>query len=238
MRTNLITRCYNRLEYTMTCIRESERLAGTPYTHIIIDQGSTDGTKEWLDSIKKEGYYPLKTQYNGSNTGDAGGMFDGYKITDDDCEFIMQMDNDLIPETKDFIKKLEHIMDTDPTIGGIMLKRNGVGSVVELSHLGTVIDNIFLYETKKAYSVFWRKSVFKEISKPFSTGDRIGWIFETSNKIKQAGYKVYKTPDITWLHIDGTYDVSHAKQQDRYPLYFKSVVGKYKNFKNIDYKSI
>ena len=80
----IITRAYNRLEYTIQCIRNSHLMAeGHDYEHIIIEQNSTDGTKEWLRSMTKESFYPLKVKYNKINSGDAGGMRDGFDMISD-----------------------------------------------------------------------------------------------------------------------------------------------------------
>ena len=58
------------------------------YEHIVIDQGSTDGTREWLSSIDTEKYYNIRLQLNKKNTGDAGGMFDGFKMANPRSKYI------------------------------------------------------------------------------------------------------------------------------------------------------
>jgi len=52
-RVNIVTRAFNRLEYTILNIRNTYEVSNQhPYTHIIIEQNSSDGTKEWLKSMQ------------------------------------------------------------------------------------------------------------------------------------------------------------------------------------------
>ena len=64
-KTSIITRAFNRLEYTILCVRQVQLLAkDADYEHIIINQNSSDGTEQWLRSMKKEGFYKLKIKNN------------------------------------------------------------------------------------------------------------------------------------------------------------------------------
>lgn len=48
MNIAVMTLTRDRLEYTQHCFETLERLAGCRYHHFVLDQGSTDGTQEWL----------------------------------------------------------------------------------------------------------------------------------------------------------------------------------------------
>jgi GT2 family glycosyltransferase len=48
MHVAIYTLTWNRLEYTKHCLEVLRAKAGYPYDHIIIDNGSSDGTVEWL----------------------------------------------------------------------------------------------------------------------------------------------------------------------------------------------
>ena len=63
----VITRAYNRLEYTIqhiNCINDNTTYSN--YKHYIINNNSNDGTKEWLDWIRKYNitWYPHLIIYN------------------------------------------------------------------------------------------------------------------------------------------------------------------------------
>jgi len=224
-KTAIITRAFNRLEYTVMCIREVNIFAGiADYEHIIIEQDSSDGTKQWLKSLEKEGYYNIRVKYNTINTGDAGGMKDGFDMSSDDCKYILQLDNDLIPLTDNFIQKLADIMDNDSKIGSIMLKREGVSTCLPLG--SCYKDN--LYRMTKLHGMFFRKSLLKEIGY-WVNKDKIGWVKEIPKRIEKLGYYAVKSPDIKVMHIDTT-----SGQKIKYPVYFQNTK-KNTNYKNLSY---
>lgn len=232
----IITRAYNRLEYTMMAIRAVHELAnGFDYEHIIIEQNSSDGTKQWLKSIEIEGFYPLKVKYNKVNSGDAGGMKDGFDMISDDTKYVMQLDNDFKITTDDFLNKLVGVMEADSLIGGIGLTRDGVSTHLKLTNNCETINNIKLCEPTRLYSIFYRVDILQKLNH-WVTGEKIGWVFSISSAIKILGYKIYKTPDIRLLHIDGHPSVTKYKNNEqihRYPIYFNDVKNgtNYKNFK-------
>lgn len=242
MRTNIITHSFNRLEYTVANITETQRLnPDRNYTQIIIEQGSTDGAIDWLKSMEVEGFYPIRVQYNEVNSGDAGGIQQGMAILDDDCEFVIQQNNDLIPETEDYIAKLEKMMDADPKIGAVMLWRNGVGEQIPLIGAPYEVEGIKLYKTQKPVAFYYRRELLDKINF-YKTGINIGWVFEIASRIQKLGYGVYKTPDITLMHKDGTFKVSPGGNQlARYGKYFgsrrKDLLA-WTNFKDINYKEL
>ena len=56
MQVSVITPLFNRLELTLACQESLERtLAGWDYEWILIDDGSTDGTRDWLRSLPADG---------------------------------------------------------------------------------------------------------------------------------------------------------------------------------------
>ena len=93
---SIITRCRNRLEYTIQVVDAVKRLS-YDYEHIIIDNGSTDGTYEWFRWMKENTSWLTNLKYVriGGNTGDWGGMLEGFKYSKG--AYIVQLDNDIIP---------------------------------------------------------------------------------------------------------------------------------------------
>ena len=78
---------YNRLAYTKEAVKS---LLGTCEL-IVIDNGSTDGTIEWLKQ------QPLRCVFNQTNRGVAGAMNQFIELTDGE-EWISKVDNDTIVE--------------------------------------------------------------------------------------------------------------------------------------------
>ena len=93
---SVITRCRNRLEYTAQVLDAVKRRTHIPYEHIIVDNASSDGTKEWFSWMAKNSWYDnVKYLRMERNCGDWGGMLVGAEAAKGD--FIVQLDNDIIP---------------------------------------------------------------------------------------------------------------------------------------------
>jgi glycosyltransferase involved in cell wall biosynthesis len=108
MRVSIITRAFDRLEYTIQCINGVLYNAGyEDYEHIIVNQGSSDGTRQWLNWIKKmpnKWYEKVRPIHLKQNVGDFGGMKVGFDNADGDL--IMQLDNDVYMETENWLYKM------------------------------------------------------------------------------------------------------------------------------------
>jgi len=50
--TSLVIAVWNQLEYTKRCLSSIERWTGRPHELVIVDNGSTDGTREFLRTVK------------------------------------------------------------------------------------------------------------------------------------------------------------------------------------------
>ena len=229
-KTEIITRALNRLEYTVMCIRGVHKLSGTKdYKHIVINQGSTDGTKQWLDSLLKEKYYQLEVKHNEENSGDAGGMKQGWEMLSDDCKYVMQFDNDCEPVTSRFLFNLTMVMDNSPKIGALMMKRLNVNRVLTPKNVVNLYGlNIGEIETATCCTIFRRK-VVEDIGIWFNQ-EKIGWGQTISKEMKKRNYKICKCLDIKVNHIDGS-----EGQARKYPLYYSNKTTKQSNYTKINY---
>ena len=105
MKVNVVVVTYNRLDLLKQAL---EKLCKQTYpiNHIIIvDNNSTDGTKEWLKTQNNSLY---KVTYLEKNIGGAGGFYYGIKAAyEDKCDYIWIMDDDtFVTDTA-----LEKLMD-------------------------------------------------------------------------------------------------------------------------------
>jgi len=106
---------FNRKELLIKCLNAVLGQSYLPKTIYIIDNASTDGTKELLD---QKGF--LKEQVNGihlhyeqlpKNIGGAGGFYTGIKIAHEDgCDAVWVMDDDGLPD-KDCLNNLFHHLE-------------------------------------------------------------------------------------------------------------------------------
>ena len=56
MGTSIILLTFNKLEYTKKCIESIKKYTSGNYEIIVVDNNSTDGTKEWLIEQKNINY--------------------------------------------------------------------------------------------------------------------------------------------------------------------------------------
>ena len=69
MRVAVLTLTRDRLEYTKWCFEGLRKYAGCDFDHFVLDQGSTDGTREWL----QESYASIRI-WSDENLGISRGM--------------------------------------------------------------------------------------------------------------------------------------------------------------------
>ncbi|MFA5366489.1 MAG: glycosyltransferase [Dehalococcoidia bacterium] len=214
-KVNIIIRAFNRLEYTVHTIREIDRLAGyDDYKLIVIDNASSDGTRQWLKSLEIEGYYKIKPLFSDVNLGDFGGTKLGYENLDEDCIYTMQWDNDCTPMTQDFLAKMVEIMDVFPIIGQLMLKRIGVGTVIDIinkqEHNGVIFGDARMVTCVNMQ----RRSVVDKIN--FWVEDptsNVYWDFELNKRMRENGFFLKKIENITVEH--------DTIQYKKFPKYFR-----------------
>jgi hypothetical protein len=99
MRVAVMTLTRDRLAYTQHCFTTLRWLAGCEYDHYILDQGSEDGTPEWLVRQMSEGHLKSVT-ISAENIGCCAGwntllddMTEAYDVIvcfDNDCEVLQE----------------------------------------------------------------------------------------------------------------------------------------------------
>jgi len=143
-KVSIITRCYNKLEYTIRCVESVRRYTRYGnYEHIIINNNSDDGTKEWLDWISKNKleYFKNVVPFNmDKNYGDWGGMLKSLDLVSEDSEYIVQMDNDIEIKDTDWIQKMKLVLN-EPIVNIIQLKRIGPRTNVVPSNIQQIEYN-------------------------------------------------------------------------------------------------
>ena len=121
---SIIIRCRNRLEYTVQCLNWVKLNTKAEYEIILVDNNSSDGTREWIGWMQKHTawYDNMKILHMDRNCGDWGGMLVGFRYSIGD--YIVQLDNDIqVPDG--WLTALQYALDnTDYEV--MMLKRDNV----------------------------------------------------------------------------------------------------------------
>ena len=87
--TSIIIPTYNQLEYTRWCLDSIRYYTGEPYELIVVDNGSTDGTVEYLWSQED-----IRFIHNRENKGFAGGCNQG--ISHSAGDYVLLLNNDTV----------------------------------------------------------------------------------------------------------------------------------------------
>lgn len=132
-KVSIITRAFNRLEYTIKCINSVKKNTSYfNYEHIIINNNSNDGTKEWLNWIHDNEipfYNKVKPFNMDKNYHDWGGMLKSLDLVSNDSEFIVQMDNDIEIKDPEWMGKMIYILE------------NTSAKIIQLRRIGMEIYN-------------------------------------------------------------------------------------------------
>lgn len=107
----VFTLTYDRVDLTKECFETLYETAGYEFDHYIWDNGSKDGTVEYLEGLKPHGYCKnVKVIYSQDNKGisiASNGLID--EIKKGDYRIILKSDNDAYYKTPDWLKKMVEI---------------------------------------------------------------------------------------------------------------------------------
>jgi glycosyltransferase involved in cell wall biosynthesis/DNA-binding SARP family transcriptional activator len=114
--TSIIILTCNQLQYTKKCIESIFQNTQESYELIFVDNGSTDGTVEYLESEVLRDYTDLRIRIikNSENKGFAGGNNQGIAAASGD--YILLLNNDVVV-TPGWLKRLINCAQRNPQIG-------------------------------------------------------------------------------------------------------------------------
>jgi len=214
-RVAIFTLTYGRIEYTKQMYESLKDSTKYPFDWFVFDQGSDDGTGDWLmDEVK-----PRYVHLNGSNVGitkASNHLLD--KIQKIGYDVIIKVDNDCAFMTKHWLESLvdlwrrNHMLYMSPYPeglvdnpgGAIRLGYSTIGpySIEVTKHVG----GLCAFVSSKAYDDFRWTDQFKH-------GNQDS---EASKNFREKGYMPCYIPLHRVWHIDGT-----SGQKEKYPDYFE-----------------
>ena len=113
---------YNRIEMTQQCIQSLLDTANPSlYSLFIIDNGSTDGTPDYLNSLD----HPCieKVVYNAENLGTARALNIGWKLAYERGQHVSKIDNDVTWYDNNWLDKMYYVIEKAEDVGLVGLKR-------------------------------------------------------------------------------------------------------------------
>jgi glycosyltransferase involved in cell wall biosynthesis len=162
----------------------------------IVDDGSTDGTREQLEEISQS-YDNLRVIYHDRNQGKGAALRTGFAVVTGDI--VIVQDADLEYDPREYPVLLEPILDgrADIVYGSRFL--GGPHRVLFFWHflgnrfltlLSNMLTNLNLTDMETCYKVF-RKEVLDNIK---IKSNRFGFEPEFTAKVAKKGFRIYETP--------------------------------------------
>lgn len=216
----IITLTRDRLDYTKKCFKLLQEKAGFSFKHIVIDNGSQDGTARWLNDNYKEKAYRIL--YLAKNIGIANAMNIAFEIIKQikDVDFILKLDNDCEILSDNLLMELIEAYDElgsrkvllSPYVKGIVhqMKRvnifkKGKYEYGVVGHIGGIcmfMPKCFLNDIR------WRIKTKLPYAKGVDS--------YLSQKATEKGYALYYIENLFVNHVDTT-----DGQAKKYPEYFQ-----------------
>ncbi|MBR3628037.1 MAG: glycosyltransferase family 2 protein [Elusimicrobia bacterium] len=215
---SIIIPCFNALEYTKQCIESVLLQTNINYELILINNGSTDGTKEYFKTLKRS--LKINKKLNKvtiiqaiKNLGVAKALNLG--ISKSTGKYVCYLNNDVIV-TKDWLKKILKAAKSDKQIGAVGTMFNAFEDKKYLKDveknkklIDVVAQTISVKNSgkiKKAKTIhglcmFIKKSVFKKAGL-FNENfyPCFGEDIEFCERLKKNGYKLVDATDVFIFH--------------------------------------
>ncbi len=182
-----ITEILRRVKQAQICGLEREI--------IVVDDGSTDGTKEVLAGLAHDP--EVRVHCKQRNQGKGAALRDGFALATGDI--ILVQDADLEYDPREYQRLLQPILDdvADVVYGSRFL--GGPHRVLyywhyvanmALTHLSNAVSNINLTDMETCYKVF-RAPIIKSL---ILASDRFGFDPEVTVKLARLGCRMYEVP--------------------------------------------
>ena len=226
-KVSVVVLMYNNMKLNKLCISTIfEKTAYPNFEVIIVDNYSTDGTREWLAELDRENIPSLKIVLNDSNKGFAAGNNIGMKECNGD--YIILLNNDTVV-TRGWITALVKHLENSSEMGMSGSVTNSIGNeakiAVDYSNLTEIHQFADRYTWEHMGNVYHKEPdvlamfalcIKREII------DKCGYIDESysigmfedddySKAVKNAGYKLCIAEDSFIHHFEGS---SFKKMED------------------------
>lgn len=114
---NIVMVTYNRLEFTKQSIDSILKHTQYPYVLTVVDNNSSDGTKEYLSGLKSEGKIKNLVLLE-ENVGVAKAANLGWFL-EPDAEYFMKLDNDIVIQKDNWLSDMIDVIDSVKILGAV-----------------------------------------------------------------------------------------------------------------------
>lgn len=211
MRVAVYTLTWDRLDYTKHCFRTLEENAGYPYDHFVVDNGSTDGTVEWLHQGRFR-----QVIFNASNLGlslASNQMLEAISGYD----LIVKFDNDCEVVSSGILAAIVQVFQDPSTSSCVLSPRvEGVNQQPERGWYSDIAGRRIGW-TSIVGGLFQavRAELYQQYRYPVELSKYRGQSWHFCRWVRERGGQVGYLEDLLVKHYEGT-----DNQMLRYPGYF------------------
>lgn len=216
---------YERIDYTKKTFGSMRNLAQYEFHHFVVDNGSKDGTVEWLEGEYKP-FHLTKNEINKGISKASNQALDAIKAAGQ-YDIVIKVDNDCLFLTEGWLKSIIEIFKRHRTSvcgpyveglmdnpGGVPRKRVDSPSVSPYGYIGRELVGFAPHIGGICVAApGWIYDEFRWRDKDFLHGQQD---LEFSQYAIHHGYQVFYIENQKVEHMDGT-----AGQLKRYPDYFE-----------------
>ena len=190
---SIIVLTYNNLSYTKLCLDSIFKLTAYPnYEIIIVDNKSTDGTREYLETINKSNSGKVKVILSDTNLGFAGGNNIGIRAASG--EYIMLLNNDTIVSRGWLTNLLKHL-EKDPNLAMVGPVTNSIGNEAKILVRYTSLQELDRFAHEYTYTHQGQLILDPNVLALFSTLVRKE-IFQTGLLDEHYGIGMFEDDDL------------------------------------------
>ncbi len=196
MRLSIVIPVYNE-RTTLPLVLENVARVSLDKEIVIVDDGSTDGTREYLQDLSDRRDEGVRIFFHDRNRGKGAALRTGFREVEGDI--VIVQDADLEYDPQDYPSLLKPILDGRADVvygsrflGGphrVLFFWHYIGNKL-LTLISNMLTNLNLSDMETCYKVF-RSEVIENLN---FTSDGFAIEAEMTVKIARAGYRVYETP--------------------------------------------
>jgi|688.fasta_scaffold02523_9 dolichol-phosphate mannosyltransferase len=166
---------------------------------IVVDDGSTDGTRELLREFSEKYYNDLKIFFMEKNGGKGMALREGFKHVTGEYTVVQDADFEYDPQDLLIMLQLAKKNDLDVVYGNRFAKKryyegmdwkNFLGNNIVLPLIASVLYGQYIPDEATCYKMF-KTSVLKSIKLECK---RFEFCPEITAKVRKRGYKIYSIP--------------------------------------------
>jgi GT2 family glycosyltransferase len=227
-KVSIVLAAYNALQYTKACLQSIAKYTDVPYELVLVDNGSSDGTREYFNTISG-----ARIIHNKTNLGFSRGYNQGIKAGRGD--FFLLINNDCIVGPN-WLSNMISCAKSNPGIGMVGPRGNHINGIQRIDRefentqafykfagLFNRPDPSKWFEVKKlvGFCILIKREVIEKVGY-FDESYGIGTHedIDYSIRVRQAGFKLFCAGDVFVYHF--SHRTFLANNIDLLELYYRN----------------